>query len=123
MQMPVRTQNPHLTDSRQHPTQDRACCTHTAGYDPRFPDSRPIGTPVPVPGPRFPFPGRIGERGISRFPFPAAESGIGNSLPVSKSRPNRESGEREFGVSRAGSESAGFDRDWHVRICQCIPAT
>jgi hypothetical protein len=81
------TQNPHLRDSRQHPAHDRACCTHTAGYYPRCPDLRPIGTPIQVP-----VPGRIGtrKRGISRFPFPA-ESGIGNSLPVS--RPNRESGD------------------------------
>ena len=76
------TQNPHLKDLRQHPAQDRACCTHTAGY-PRFPDLRPIGTPIPVSRPNretgdFPIsvPGRSG-------------LGIGNSLPVS--RPNRES--------------------------------
>ena len=44
---------------------------------------------------------RIGKRWISRFPIPA-ESGIGDSLPVS--RPNRESGERELGIS--GSQPA-----------------
>jgi hypothetical protein len=85
------TQNPHLKDSRQHPAQDRACCTHTAGYYPRCPDLRPIGTPVPVPG-------RIGKRpgGISRFPFPA-ESGIGNSLPVSRPIGNRGDGNCQWG--------------------------
>jgi hypothetical protein len=39
---------------------------------------------------------------VSRFPIPA-ESGIGGSLPVS--RLNRESGERELGISGSGSDS------------------
>ena len=39
------------------------------------------------------------ETGIPCFPIPA-ESGIGDSLPVS--RPNRESGERELGISESG---------------------
>jgi hypothetical protein len=68
-------------------------CTHIAGY-PRFPDLRPIGTPIPVSRPK---------RETARFPIPdsgTGPSGIGSSLPVS--RPNRESGERELGIS--GSE-------------------
>ncbi len=44
------------------------------------------GTPIPGPGTTIPGPGRIGKRGISRFPIPA-ESEIGDSLPVF--RPNR----------------------------------
>ena len=63
------TQNPHLKDSRQHPAQDRACCTHTEGH-PRFPDLRPIRAPFPVPG-------RIGN---------------GGKLADSRFRPNRETG-------------------------------
>ena len=60
--------NRHFKDSRQHPAQDRGCCTHTEGY-PRFPDLRPIGTPIPSP-----VPGRIGKRG-----FPIPDSGrVGN---------------------------------------------
>jgi hypothetical protein len=47
-------------------------------------------------GPRFPVPGRIGKRPVSRFPIPG-RSGIGNSPSVS--RPNRESGGRELGIS------------------------
>jgi hypothetical protein len=56
-------------------------------------------TPIPGPGTTIPGPGRIGKRGISRFPIPA-ESGIADSLPVS--RPNRESGEQELGTSGSG---------------------
>ncbi len=73
----------------------------------RNPRPAAIGTPIPGPG-------RIGKRGfpVSRFPpnresgiprFPTrilAESGIGDSLP--DSRPNRESGERELGISACG---------------------
>ena len=57
--------------------------------------------------PDFPIPGQIGKRGISRFPIPA-ESGIGDSLP--DSRPNRESGERELGISGSGP---GQPRHFH----------
>ena len=52
----------------------------------------PAGVPPAGPPGRFPVPG-------PRVPVPA-ESGNGDSLPVS--RPNRESGERELGIS--GSE-------------------
>ncbi len=77
--------------ARRPPAQDRACCTHTAGY-PRFPDLRPIGAPIPVSRPN---------RETGDFPIPVpGRSGIGNSLPVS--RPNRESGERELGISGSG---------------------
>ena len=48
--------------------------------------------------PDFPICGQSGPR----FPFPA-ESGNGGSLPVSP--PNRESGERELGISGSDSES------------------
>jgi hypothetical protein len=79
------TQNPHhdLRDSRQHPAQDRASCTHTAGY-PRFPDLRPIGARIPDSRPNretgdfpIPVPGRVGN---PKFPprFPA-KSGIGGT--------------------------------------------
>jgi hypothetical protein len=75
--------NRHFKDSRQHPAQDRTCCTHTDGY-PRFPDLRPIGTPIPDSRPNremgdFPIPdsGRVGNRGFPpRFP---AKSGIGGT--------------------------------------------
>jgi hypothetical protein len=75
--------NRHLRDSRQHPAQDRAWCTHTEGY-PRFPDLRRIGTPIPDSRPNresgilcVPIPGPIGNRGFPpRFP---AESGIGGT--------------------------------------------
>jgi hypothetical protein len=57
----------------------------------------PAGQEIPRPpnrrGPRRSRPNR--ESGIPCFPIPA-ESGIGDSLPVS--RPNRESGERELGI-------------------------
>ena len=67
-------------------------------------------------GPRFPIPGIPGyrpnrESGIPCFPIPA-KSGIGDSLPDSRrgigdslpdSRPNRESGERELGISGSGT--------------------
>jgi hypothetical protein len=53
-----------------------------------------------VPRPGNPRPGESGPR----FPFPA-ESGIGDSLP--DSRPNRESGKRELGIS--GSDCAALD--------------
>jgi hypothetical protein len=44
----------------------------------------------PESGPRFPIPGQIGNRGF----------------PVSRFRPNRESGERELGISGSGGASA-----------------
>ena len=91
-------QNLHLKDFRQHPAQDRACCTHTAtaGY-PRFPDLRPIGAPIPVSRPNretgdfpipdsrpigpadresevpSPFPGQIGNRGNGNWGFPGLD--------------------------------------------------
>ncbi len=85
--------------------------------------SRP-GNPRPgESGPRFPIPGRIGKRGISRFPI-SAESGIGDSLP--DSRPNRESGERELGISGSG-ELTGRQRSgcchWPQHLCSCLPAS
>ena len=52
------------------------------------------------------FPAEIGKRGISRFPI-SAESGIGDSLP--DSRPNRESGERELGISGSGGALAPWN--------------
>jgi hypothetical protein len=86
-----RIRNFKLKDSRQHPAQNRACCTHTAGYS-RFSDLRPIGTPIPVSRPNretgdfpIPVPGRVGNR---KFPL--------------RFRPNRESGERESGISGSG---------------------
>ena len=64
------------------------------GY-PRFPDLRPIGTPIPDSRPN---------RETGDFPI-SAESGIGDSLP--DSRPNRESGERELGISNSGGSGRG----------------
>ena len=54
-----------MKDSRQHPAQDRACCTHTARH-PRFLDLRPIGAPG-----RFPFPAKSGIKSCG-FRFQAA---------------------------------------------------
>ena len=72
------TQNPHLKDFRQHPAQDRACCTHTAGYPPaisRF-AARANRGPRAVSRSRP----ESGNGGFpdSRFPIPA-ESGIGDA--------------------------------------------
>ncbi len=64
-------------------------------------------------GPRFLFPGRIGKRPVSRFPIPGRRSGIGNSLPVS--RPNRESGERESGISGSARRPRRPNRDCRSR--------
>ncbi len=75
-----------------------------AGLGPRFPGGP--GT-APIPGP-----GRIGKRGISRFPIPA-ESGIGDSLPVS--RPNRESGEQELGTSGSGRHHPPSAGPWQFK--------
>jgi hypothetical protein len=82
--------------------------------------SHPQGIPdFPICGqsrPRFPFPGRIRKRGISRFPIDSGGR-VGNRLPAGNSsslpvsRPNRESGERELGISgSARSTSALFAR-------------
>jgi hypothetical protein len=64
--------NRHFKDSRQHPAQDRACCTHTKGIpDFKFPICSESGNP---PSPDS---GRIGNRGFPpRFP---AKSGIGGT--------------------------------------------
>ncbi len=111
-------QNLHLKDLRQHPAQDRACCTHTAEWVRTGPLPRgssavwvvpslkllPAGPPQKTHTagyPRFPDLRPIGapspvsrpNRETGDFPIPVpGRSGIGNSLPVS--RPNRESGER-----------------------------
>ena len=77
-----------------------------------IPDLRPIGpgTPIPVPG-------RIGKRGFPQcFPVPAESgNGPGDSLPVSQ--PDRESGERELGISGSEANSeAGSARNLQVRV-------
>jgi hypothetical protein len=94
------------------PAQDRAtgsaCCTHilrgvapisrfAANRDPG-PDSESRSRPNRETGaPCFKVPGPC-------FPVPPAESGnVGDSLRVPVSRPNRESGERELGISGSGS--------------------
>ncbi len=65
----------HFKDARQHPAQDRACCTHAEGH-PRFPDLRPIGTPDSRSRPHR-------ETGVLCFPVPA-KPGNGDSLPASR---------------------------------------
>jgi len=109
-----------LKDLRQHSAQDRGCCTHTEGY-PRFPDLRPIGTPIPVPGRigkrGFPIPdsGRVGNRGFpSPFPGQIGNRGNGNwGFPGLCCRPRR-SPNRQV-LPRA---SAGLSHDGSARCRQ-----
>ncbi len=75
---------------------------------------RPGNPRLAESGPRFPVPGRIGKRPVSRFPIPG-RSGIGNSRPVS--RPNRESGERELGPGRPRISR----RVWSCRVAKKQP--
>ena len=68
-------QNLHLKDSRQHPAQGRACCTHTRRVFPisRFAANRETGD-FPIPDSDS---GRVGNRGFPpRF---QAKSGIGGT--------------------------------------------
>ena len=60
---------------------------------------RPAAAGTLIPGP-----GRIGKRGVSRFPIPA-ESGIGDSLPVSQ--PDRNRGDGNWGFPGLGSSPHG----------------
>jgi hypothetical protein len=104
---------PHLSGPRR-PT-GRGCRGHWQWPLTRSDGSQPghlgnprraaRGTPIPGPGTAIPGPSpdRIGKRGISRFPIPA-ESGIGDSLPVS--RPNREWGGTGIGDFRVWSSSS-----------------
>ena len=86
--------NRHFRDSlaRQHPAQDRACCPHTEGH-PRFPDLRPIGTPIPVPD-------RIGKRGFA-IPDSGRVGNRGFPSPIPGQIGNRGNGNRGFPGLRA----------------------
>ncbi len=138
--------NLHLKDSRQHPAQDRACCTHTAGY-PRFPGLRPIGAPgdsrfpaesgnggfpdsrIPADRAReseipSPFPGQIGNRGNGNWGFPglgwcARWSGsLGFNLPVNASATGRHV-DRRPGRASDGVCTGAFQPGSPIS-CQCL---
>ena len=103
---------------RQHSAQDRGCCTHTEGY-PRFPDLRPIGTPIPVPG-------TIGNRGfpVSRF-RPSRESGIPSPFPGQIG--NRGNGDWGFpGLLTAVALRRSANQHWRYSYAeggsQCTPS-
>jgi hypothetical protein len=79
-----------------NPSPDRDVGFNEVRGQTRKPPARQIGTPTRRDSRSRP--NRPGESGIpSEFPCFPAESGIGDSLPVS--RPNRESGERKLGIS------------------------
>ena len=98
-------QNLHLKDTRQHPAQDRACCTHTRRVSPRA--DFHLKFRVPICGQSGN--GGLGLRAgpISRFPIPSpAESGIGGSLRVPRFPAKSGVGGTGIGDFRACSDMA-----------------